>query len=204
MAQPIHSRYRSALSSSGFTLLEMIVVLVVVGVLATILTPKLTRMVDEARIVRASNEVQEISKAALNFRQNTGRWPIFQSGVSITTGSDIYDVLVGPGSDPDAGSTLWLTGAQGDIEDVLLRNTPLYTTVGRFQWRGPYLGELGSDPWGNAYLINTKTLRFGGSEAGLVLSAGPNGTIETTFQQTIGSGSSAVTIGGDDIAARIR
>ena len=182
----------------------MVVVLAVVAILAAVLTPMLTRMVDDARVVRASNEVQEISKAVLNFRENTGRWPIFVSGVSITTSSSIYDVLVGPGADPIPASSAWLTGTRGSAEDVLLRNAPAYTTSGRFQWRGPYLGELGADPWGNAYLINTKTLRFGANEAGLVLSAGPNGTVETTFQQTIGSGSAAVAIGGDDIAARIR
>lgn len=182
----------------------MVVVLVVVGTLAAVLTPMLTGMIDEARVVRASNEVQEISRAVLNFRQNTGKWPIFVSGVSITTSSSIYDVLVGPGADPVPAGSDWLTGVRGDMEAVLIRNTPAYTTSGRFQWRGPYVGELGADPWGNAYLINTKTLRFGANEAGFVLSAGPNGTIETTFQSTIGSGSAAITIGGDDIVARIR
>ncbi len=188
----------------GFTLIELVVVLVVIGILAAVLTPIVGSMIEDARVTAAQRDVQEIAKAVQNFRKNTGKWPIFVSGVSITTSSTVYDVLLGPGSDPEPAGSAWLTGSRGDADAILTRNTPSYTTSGRFKWRGPYIAELLSDPWGNAYLINTKSLKFGVKEAGLVLSAGPNATIDTTFQQTIGSGSSAVVIGVDDIAARIR
>ena len=79
-----------------------------------------------------------------------------------------------------------------------------YTTVGKFAWRGPYAANVGADPWGYAYVVNAGALAFGVNQAAFVISAGPNSKIETAFTQSIGSGSSAVVIGGDDIAARIR
>ena len=185
----------------GFTLIELVVVLVVLAVLAAILTPLTSNLINDARITRANRDAQTIARAVLNFNKTTGKWPIFVSGVSITTSSTIYDVLLAPGNDPSPSSSDWLTGSQGDLDAILVRNTPGYTTSGRFQWRGPYVGELGADPWGNAYLVNAKSLEFGTREAGIVLSAGPNGTIETDFGQDIGSGTSAIVIGGDDIAA---
>ena len=73
-------------------------VLVILAVLAAILTPMLTNLINEARVTRTDLEVQNIGRAIRNFNQSTGKWPIFQSGVSITTSSLIYDVLAGPGT----------------------------------------------------------------------------------------------------------
>ena len=192
--------------SLGFTLLELAVALGVVAILAAILTPLVSSMIDDARITRAEQEAQTIASATLNFRQNTGRWPIFVSGVGITTSSITYTILIGPGNDPNPSGSPWLpvSGERGDLEGVLGRNTPGYTTSGRFRWRGPYAIQVGSDPWGNAFIVNAEGLRFGPEEATFVLSAGPNGTIETTFLQPLQSGSPTVVVGGDDIAARIR
>ena len=190
---------------AGFTLLELIVVLVIMVVLAAILTPMLSNLINEARVTRAELEVQNIGRAIRNFNQSTGKWPIFQSGVSITTSSSIYDVLAGPGPNPaDSTASGWLTGAQGDLGDILDRNGPLYGTSGRFAWRGPYVEEVGQDPWGNAYLVNGGSLAFGVNRAGMVISAGPNGDIETQFTQNIGSGEASVAVGGDDIVFRLR
>ena len=180
-------------------------VLVILAVLAAILTPMLTNLINEARVTRTDLEVQNIGRAIRNFNQSTGKWPIFQSGVSITTSSLIYDVLAGPGTKPsDSTSSGWLTGTEGDLGDILDRNDPGYGTSGRFAWRGPYVQELGEDPWGNAYLVNGGSLAFGENRAGMVLSAGPNGDIETEFTQEIGSGQPQVAVGGDDVVFRLR
>jgi prepilin-type N-terminal cleavage/methylation domain-containing protein len=190
----------------GFTLMETMVTLAILVLLATILTPIVTKYVDEARLVRAQLEAQKIADALLNFNKNTGKWAIFQSGVNITTLSAIYTTLGGPGSDPAcSGCTAdWLSANRGSLASILETNAPSYTVQGKYAWRGPYISQIGTDPWGNAYLVNASSLAFGVNRAAFVLSAGPNGTIETTFTQNIGSGSSAVSIGGDDIVARIR
>ena len=188
----------------GFTILETVVVLVIITVLAGILTPILSDLINEARVTRAQLEVQNISRAIKNFNKSTGKWPIFESGANITSSSNIYLVLASPGDTPDATDSDWLSADLGDLGDILGRNGPGYGTSGRFAWRGPYVQELGADPWGNAYLVNASGLGFGVNQAGFVISAGPDGKIETTFDQNIGSGSSEVAITGDDIVSRVR
>lgn len=193
--------------SSGFTLMETVVAVAIVAILAAILTPIVTKVIDDARATRAASEAQTIADAILNFDKNTGKWPIFLSGASITTTSSIYSILISPGADPGCSvdCASWLPASnRGQLQDILELNAPGYTTSGKFAWRGPYINGVASDPWGNAYVVNASSLAFGLNRAAFVLSAGPNFKIETTYSQNIGSGSSAVTVGGDDIVARIR
>lgn len=195
---------------SGFTLLELAVTLAIIGILAAILTPMVGKYIDDARITRASDEAQSIAKAILNFNKDTGKWPIFTSGANIVVTSSTFQVLTSQGTYPscstDCTTAGWspTAGKINSVSNSLEYNTEGYTTLGKFAWRGPYATNIGTDPWGNAYLVNAGSLAFGQSKAAFVLSAGPNGKIETTFSQNIGSGSSAVTIGGDDLTARIK
>lgn len=193
----------------GFTLIEVIVVVSIIAVLAMMITPLIDRHLNDARITRAASEAQTIATAMLNFNKDTGKWPIFQlPATNITTTSAIFTTLYSPGTYPtpsvDAASWAPATAARGPIRDQLEFNQPLYGTSGKFAWRGPYVTNAGEDPFGNAYVINASNLAFGATSAAFVLSAGPDGTIQTTFAQSIGSGSTAIAVGGDDIAARIR
>jgi prepilin-type N-terminal cleavage/methylation domain-containing protein len=193
----------------GFTLMEMVVTLAIIGFLAAILTPLVNKYIDDARSTRAAQEAQTIATGILNFNKDTGKWPIFQSGVNITTSSTIYTTLVSPGNPPtctlaNIGCASWASATSASLSTELEFNTPAFTTSGKFAWRGPYITGTGADPWGNTYIVNASNLGFGVNNAALVLSAGPNGQIETNFTQSIGSGSSAITVGGDDLIARIR
>src|SRR6185503_4494633 len=51
------------LNQGGFTLIEIVVTLAIVGVLAAMLTPVVGKYIDEARVTRASDETQTISTA---------------------------------------------------------------------------------------------------------------------------------------------
>ena len=192
--------------TSGFTLIEVAVTLAIIGLLAAILTPVVGNYVDQARTTRAASETQNIANAILGFSKDTGKFPIFESGASITVSSTTFNVLVGPGTAAGCSgcTATWLSSNSGDLGNILERNTPNYTTTGKFAWRGPYLTDIASDPWGNKYYVNGPGMAFGQKKAVFVLSAGPNGVIDTTFSQDTGSGSSAVTVGGDDIVARVR
>lgn len=92
-------------------------------------------------------------------------------------------VLVGPGRLPQTTrtTTAWVTAPRGSLDRDLFR-----------------VGAIDPDPWGNAYLANTGSLTASEGSTVWVLSAGPNGIIETPYL------SGADTVMGDDIAARVR
>lgn len=202
----------------GFSLMELVVTLAIIAILAAILTPVISNYVEQARITRANDEGQTLAKAVLNFYEDTGKWPIFTSGVNPGTGTSRYSVLSGPGTYPPCDSTAttcttatWnaLGSSIDQISNALEFNKPggtanSYTTLGKFAWRGPYLTNIGSDPWGYSFVVNAGALAFGANQAAYVISAGPNSKIETAFTQNIGTGSSAFVVGGDDIVTRIR
>jgi type II secretory pathway pseudopilin PulG len=74
----------------------------IIAVLAGLLTPLVSNIIDNARVTRAASEAQSIALAIQNFSKNTGKWPIFVSGAAITTSSAYYEVLIGPGNLPAA------------------------------------------------------------------------------------------------------
>ena len=207
-------------NESGFTMIEIAVSLMIVAILAAILTPLVGKYVDEARVTRATQEAQSIADAILNFQKNTGKWPIFTDGNSIIVTTTTYQVLYSPGAYPatcdagidcGSGDTGWqpATGKRDPLANHLEYNKPgggseAYTITGKFAWRGPYVTNLGSDPWNGAYLVTAGTLAFGVNKAAFVLSAGPNSRIDTKFSQPIGTNSPPFEVGGDDIVSRIR
>jgi len=94
-----------------------------------------------------------------------------------------------------------------NLENHLTRNAPggstsnPYPVTGPLAWRGPYLEKITEDSWGNRYLVNIRNAHPDQAKAVWVLSAGPNGIIETDPDAATDAGP---TPGGDDIAIRLR
>ncbi len=59
----------------GFTLVEMLVVIAIIGVLAAILVPTLYRVVIKARQTRIAQEMSELHKAMESYKQKFGDYP---------------------------------------------------------------------------------------------------------------------------------
>lgn len=192
------NRYRN-----GFTLLEIVVVLAIIGILAGILVPMVRGYIGSAKVRRAEQDTKALGEAMLAFNKDTARFPIYQSGTATTPSDAVFVVLVTsdgatPAASVDAAS--WQSATSETFEDQLKNNTVSYPTTGEFAWRGPYIGPIRKDQWGNRYVSNASKLLPNADNAAWVLSAGPNETIETNFSQSRGS----PTIGGDDIAYRIK
>ncbi len=107
-----------------------------------------------------------------------------------------------------SGTGAWLTGnrdaLQNHLEKGLTTGGQPYPTTSSFGWKGPYLTDFKSDPWGSKYYINATYLQPGSANNAVwVLSAGPNQIIETNFAQPA-SGATAPSLGGDDIGHRIK
>ncbi len=185
----------------GFTLIEVVVVVAVIAILAAILTPFITKYIEDSRTARARNEAQVIAAAVTNAYKDLGRWP--NRNTAATNYNGLYTGATAPTAALLNGQAGWAApgAAWNQIDTHLWTNGHTYPGAGENRWNGPYSTQLGPDPWGNPYLINA--LEFQSALAppppAWVLSAGPNRLVETTV------GPAGVTTpGGDDIAIRVR
>jgi general secretion pathway protein G len=65
---------RRGRSEGGFSLVELLVVITIIGILATTVTVKVISVMSQARITKAKAEISEIKKAADMYRIQNGRW----------------------------------------------------------------------------------------------------------------------------------
>lgn len=68
-------RGSNLIQSTGFTLVELMVVIAIVAVLSAIATPLYTEYIEKARVVRAIAEIKGISQAITVYEFETGKYP---------------------------------------------------------------------------------------------------------------------------------
>jgi general secretion pathway protein G len=66
----------------GFTLIEIMVVIVILGILAALVVPRVLDRPDEARVVAARNAVAAIAQALKLYRLDNQRYPTTQQGLA--------------------------------------------------------------------------------------------------------------------------
>lgn len=66
----------------GFTLIEVLVVVVIIAVLASIVAPNVFRHVDAARGVAAQAQISTLSAALDAYRLDNGRYPTTEQGLA--------------------------------------------------------------------------------------------------------------------------
>lgn len=98
--------------SQAFTLIEIMVVVIVIGILAAIIIPQFGTTTYDAKVSAAKADVAQLESALERFYVQMDRYPTMEEGLK---------VLVEPPAD------------------------------GANKWRGPYVKEVRSDPWGNPY-----------------------------------------------------
>ncbi|GAA5180641.1 type II secretion system major pseudopilin GspG [Niveibacterium umoris] len=67
----------------GFTLLEMLVVLVIIGMLAGLVGPRLFSKVDQSRVQTAQAQVKMLRGAIESLRLDIGRYPSVEEGLAL-------------------------------------------------------------------------------------------------------------------------
>ena len=69
--------------AKGFTLIELMIVVVILGLLATIVMPKILDKPEKARRVKAKVEIRNIESALAYFKTDTGRFPTTSEGLDV-------------------------------------------------------------------------------------------------------------------------
>ncbi len=127
-------KYKAPITDRGFTLIELVMIIVVLGILAVVATPKFSSLAQQSKINATKDELRLIKEAIIgDARLVSGNEYIdrgFQGDVGFPP-SQLFDLVAKPDS------------------------ISAYDKFTRIGWNGPYLDSAGQnylyDAWGNSY-----------------------------------------------------
>jgi prepilin-type N-terminal cleavage/methylation domain-containing protein len=140
---------------SGFTLVELIIIIVVLGILATFSMAKYSDFLQESKIAATRSEMTTIKRAIIGNPQTIAGGHYIDVGFTGNVGhppAQLYELVRKP--------------------DTILA----YNAISRLGWNGPYLDSAGGDylkdAWGRdyAYSPTARTITSVGSGANIVVS----------------------------------
>ncbi|RJQ13489.1 prepilin-type N-terminal cleavage/methylation domain-containing protein [Candidatus Parcubacteria bacterium] len=147
---------------SGFTIIELIVVIAILGILAAIIIPRLREARLEAQKAQAILMLSQIQRAIGFLETDSDQWPGHVAPGTIQSGA--------------SGNEMW--NLNGDEAGLVLSD-------GAFpNWKGPYISSIPRDPWGNHYFFDTDydiDPGAGQTWASVVGSFGPNGQGQNVY-----------------------
>ena len=73
--------YTNAKSTGGFTLIEVMVVVVILGIIGALIVPNMIGRPDEARVTAAVTDIQQIGNALELYRLDNGYYPSTDQGL---------------------------------------------------------------------------------------------------------------------------
>lgn len=183
----------------GFTMIEILAVLGIIAVLAAVMAPSVVKHITDAKRTRATHECEVIATATASFYKDMGFWPTHNDADHRPQDQEVRLLRTNEGTTPsEVAGVGWLTlNPQDTFDNQLIANTPngnaanAYTTSAENRWQGPYLLRFKCDPWGNKYLCNVRAFHQGQTGPAWVISAGPDGEIDTNV--------ASLTLADDDI-----
>ena len=65
----------------GFTMVELMAMLIIIGLLATLVVTKVASKIDQARIITTKANLKSLAAAVYQFKMDTGRFPAEDEGL---------------------------------------------------------------------------------------------------------------------------
>lgn len=81
MTPSLHCSSRRGLRVRGFTLIEIMVVITILGILAALIVPRVVGRTDDARVAAARQDIASIMQALKLYRLDNGRYPTTEQGL---------------------------------------------------------------------------------------------------------------------------
>ena len=164
---------------AGFTLVELLVVISIIGLLAGIMVPTITKAMEAGKKAKAKGELTAVIAALKAYKQEYGQWPT-------ASGDRREDEWFGPGNygNPENGKTLMKILSGSNIIVSGVGQNPKSVTFfegakvssGRRDTSG---GEL-LDPWGTQYGFKVDT-----DESSSLEYCNPEGPDKPNIQMTV-------------------
>ena len=102
--------------ASGFTLIEVLVVVVILSILAALIVPRIMDRPDQARMIAAKSDIQAITNALKLYRLDNGVYPTTEQGLRGHADAAADWVLIASGYDRGAVAAL----AAGELGEPAL------------------------------------------------------------------------------------
>lgn len=122
----------------GFTIVELLIVIVVIGILAALVLNTFRGMQDRARIAQAEDTLASLERAVKTLQVDTNKWPNgCPTNLVTNPEANVEDQAAGLTQTPTAG---------------VVESPCEWTTSDIARWAGPYWAdETVQDPWGRSY-----------------------------------------------------
>ena len=75
------SRRRRARRAHGFTLIEIMVVVIIIGLLAAVIVPTVLSRVDDAKVAKAKQDIQSLEAALAMYYVDNSKYPTSEQGL---------------------------------------------------------------------------------------------------------------------------
>lgn len=98
-------------NSRGFTLMELLVVVVIIGLLVALVAPRYFQQIGKSERTAAMSQIDALRKAVDTYRMDTGHFPATEQGLSaLTVKPDAEDKWNGPYLQKQAPLDPWGNG----------------------------------------------------------------------------------------------
>lgn len=133
-------------SESGMSLVEATIILMTLAILTAVIAPSAGDYINEARNVKAKEDVEAIGTGILRLLRDTGNRCLLVDGAAACTKGNRVDLLLGSGND-----------AKGALAaDYTVANAAA-ATDGSYNWAGSSLTATQTDTIDEQLVVNTTT-----------------------------------------------